>query len=131
MPADTAPDAAADWGVTLEAQSVTPSGLSIVCRQSGGTDIAELLTGSYYVIQRLENGEWTDVPYLPHEYEIAWTSEAWLIPEDAEKTWDVDWEWLYGTLTDGTYRIGKEIMNWKESGDSEQVLQYAEFTIQS
>ena len=84
------------WGVVLEVDNVTEKGLTIVCNHSGGEDVAELDTGSFYVIQKYEKAGWVDVEYLPQEYDIAWTSEAWIIQKEGTTQWDVNWEWLYG-----------------------------------
>ena len=119
-----------NWGITLVAENVTPTGLTIVCHQSGGENVAELDTGSFYTIQKLEENRWHTVEYLPHEYEIGWTAEAWIIQKDSTTTWDVDWEWLYGALPSGEYRIGKEIMNFRKTGDYDIEMAYAEFTIE-
>ena len=119
-----------NWGITLVAENVTTTGLTIVCHQSGGENVAELDTGSFYTIQKLENSSWKTVEYLPHEYEIGWTAEAWIIQKDSTTTWDVDWEWLYGALPSGEYRIGKEIMNFRKTGDYDIEMAYAEFTIE-
>ena len=118
------------WGITLEADNVTAKGLTIVCNHSGGENVAELYTGSYYVIQKLEKTGWVDVEYLPQEYELAWTYEAWIIQKEGTTQWDVNWEWLYGELSAGEYRIGKEIMNFRGTGDFDEEMVYAEFIIE-
>lgn len=118
------------WGVTLQAENVTSSGLTIVCTHSGGENVAELYTGSYYVLQRSEDSEWADVDFLPQEYDVTWTSEAWIIQKESETSWNVNWEWLYGKLPAGEYRIGKEIMNFRETGDYDKETVYAEFIIE-
>ena len=102
----------ADWGITLKAKNVTPTGLTIECEQSGGENVAELQTGSDYIIQTQKDGEWLNVEYL---LDVIWTLEAWGIPKDSTITWNVKWEGLYGKLPAGTYRIGKEIMNRKSA----------------
>jgi len=117
------------WGLALEAENVTPSGLTLLCHQSGGENIFELSTGSYYVIQRKENGEWADVEYLPQEYDVAWTAEAWMIQKGSTTTWDVNWEWLYGELPPGEYRIGKDITNFRATGDYDSEILCAEFIV--
>ena len=43
--------------------------------------------------------------------------------------WEIDWSWLYGELSQGTYRIGKTIMEFKESGASRSQNFFAEFEI--
>ena len=121
-------DTQEEWCVSLEAVNVTPKGLTIACHQMGGA-FMELSTGSYYVIQRLEDTGFVDVEYLPQEHEVAWTSEALVIFKDATTTWDVDWEWLYGELPVGEYRIGKEVMNFRGPGDYDTEMIYAHFKI--
>lgn len=130
-PADMTGDAATNpWGITLEAENVTAVGLTLICRQSGGTDVSELNTGSEYTLQRLEGDEWVDVEYLPQEYDVAWTSEAWIIQQEGVTSWDVNWEWLYGQLPAGEYRIGKTVTNFAGPGDYDSELIFAEFTIE-
>ena len=118
-----------DWGVTLEATEVTSKGMTLVCHQSGGENVVELSTGSFYTLQRQDKKKWVDVDTLPQEGEIAWDALAWLIKLDDSTNWDIAWGWLYGELPAGTYRIGKEVMNFREPGDFDTMMYYAEFTI--
>jgi len=114
----------------LETENVTPIGLTIVCHQSGGENVAELDTGSFYVIQKLKKSKWVDVEYIPQEYDVAWTAEAWPIPKEGTTTCDVNWEWLYGKLPAGEYRIGKGITNFRGPGDYDNEMVYADFVIE-
>ena len=116
-------------GVSFEVENVTAKGLTIHCRQSGGENVFELNTGSYFVIQKKENSNWIDVEYVSQENNVVWTTEAWAIHKEDTTTWDVDWEWLYGELSAGQYRIGKEIMNFRGTGDFDKQMVYAEFKI--
>ncbi|MGN0267639.1 MAG: immunoglobulin-like domain-containing protein [Lachnospiraceae bacterium] len=118
-----------DWGITLEAEDITPTGLTIRCTQSEGNPTGELNTGSWYIVENWtqENG-WKEVDYVIKD-NIGWTMEAWLIPENSTSEWEVDWEWLYGKLPVGKYRIGKEIMDFRETGDYDKEVYYAEFEI--
>ena len=118
-----------DWGVTLEATEVTSKGMTLVCHQSGGENVVELSTGSFYTLQRQDKKKWVDVDTLPQEGEIAWDALAWRIKLDDSTNWDIAWGWLYGELPAGTYRIGKEIMNFRVPGDFDTMMCYAEFTI--
>ena len=118
------------WGVTLTVEDVTPTSLTLKCTQSGGRPTGELHTGTWYVLETwTQEYGWKEVEYLPHEYEIAWTQEAWLIPMNDTCEWDVKWEWLYGELSEGKYRIGKEIMDFRNTGDYDATIYYAEFEI--
>ena len=118
-----------NWGVTLEAKNVTPKGLMITCNHAGGENTVELQTGSYYIVQRLEDDGYVEVPFIPQKHQIAWTAEAWIIEKEGETNWDVNWEWLYGELPTGKYRIGKEIVNFRDTGDYDTEIVYAEFEI--
>jgi len=128
-PADQMNSKVHEWGIILEAEKVTPSGLTILCHQSGGDDVGELTTGSYYVIQKMEEEGWVDVEYLPHEYDIGWTMEAWMIKKEDTTRWEINWEWLYGELPAGEYRIGKQVSNGRY-GQYEDEMAYAEFVIE-
>lgn len=120
-----------EWGLTLHAKNVTPEGVTIVCTQSGGSLSGELETGSYYVLEQEVQGVWCIVEYTEDakSKNIGWTAEAWIIPMNDTVEWEVDWEWLYGSLKPGHYRIGKEITDFRGSGDYDKEMYYAEFEI--
>lgn len=128
-PVSSADNTKGDWGIVLSAENVTASGLTLRCTQSGGEPTGELSTGSYYVLEQKADADWVPVELAPHEGDIAWTMEAWIIPMNGDVTWDVDWTWLYGTLPEGSYRIGKNVMDWRAPGDYDQQMAYAEFEI--
>lgn len=117
------------WGVKLTAKNITPSGLTIVCTQQDGEPTGELNTGSYYGLEVLRDGEWVAVELLPMEGELAWTSEAWMIPANEDTEWDVNWSRLYGELPAGSYRISKSIMDFRGTGDFDKETYYAGFDI--
>lgn len=122
-----------DWGVTLTAKDVTPEGMTIVCTQSGGSPSGELNTGSYYILEQEVQGVWCVVEYAENMRgkEICWDAVAWIIPMNDTVEWEVDWEWLYGSLEPGHYRIGKEVMDFRGTGDYDKEMYYAEFEIVS
>lgn len=117
-----------DWGILLETKDVSSKGLTIVCNQKGG-EVNELSTGSFYIIQRLEDDKYINIDYLPQKYDIGWTCEAYIINKNSTTAWNVNWEWLYGELPIGKYRIGKEIMNFRKTGDYDKEMGYAYFEI--
>lgn len=115
-----------DWGITLSTQEETSTGIVILCTQAGGNPTGELQTGSYYILETLQDGVWKEAPCFA---EVAWTCEAWMILPDSTVGWDVDWEWLYGELPPGVYRIGKNIMDFRDTGNYDSKMFYAEFAI--
>ena len=122
-----------NWGVTLIAKDVTPEGMTLVCTQSGGSPTGELSTGTYYVLEQEVQGVWCIVEYAENMRgkEVCWDAVAWIIPMNDTVEWEVDWEWLYGSLEPGHYRIGKEIMDFRGTGDYNKEMYYAEFEIVS
>lgn len=118
------------WGITLTVENVTPSGVTIKCTQSGGEPTGELNTGSWYSLETWtqENG-WKEMPYVI-DGEFAWTSEGWIIPMNDSCEWEVNWEWLYGQIPAGKYRIGKEIVDFRGPGDYDKAIYYAEFVVE-
>lgn len=117
-----------EWGLTLHAEDVTSKGMTIVCTQSGGSPTGELNTGTYYILERSESGAWVAIDYV-QDMEVCWDAVAWMIPLGDTVEWEVDWEWLYGSLPAGHYRIGKEIMDFRGTGDYDKEVYYAEFMI--
>ena len=114
-------------GVTLTAEEITPTGLVLVCTQSGGSATGELQTGSPYWLESRVDGQWENTPQKVEE--IFWTMEGWLIPKDSDTRWTVDWEYIYGALPAGDYRLGKEIMDFRGPGDYDVYQLYANFTV--
>ena len=122
---DGAESWAEDWGVRLSVKNVTSSGLTLICEQSGGIAEGSLETGSAYVIEKFENNIWVEVQ---PQGDAVWNMLSYLIGNTTTE-WEIDWTWLYGELSAGTYRIGKTVMEFKESGASRSQIFFAEFEI--
>ncbi len=122
-------DTTYDWGITMTAENVTPSGVDVRIEQSGGEVTGELNTGTYYIVERQENGKWLEVSQLPQVGEVTWLTVALMIQQDYHQTFPTDWGWLYGELPEGNYRIGKWITDFRGTGDYDDCMYYAEFTI--
>ena len=115
------------WGLVLAAEDVTATGLTLRFVQSGGEPFGELQTGSPYWLEREENGEWTAVEPLMED--VAWDMMAYLISMDGETEMAVDWTALYGQLPAGSYRLGKSVMDFRDTGDYDQKDYYACFVV--
>ena len=72
---------------------------------------------------------WKEVETVIDKQQVGWTSEAYMILEDSTSEWEVNWEWLYGELPVGKYRIGKQITDWREPGDYDTVVYHVPFEI--
>ena len=118
-----------EWGIQMTVENVTPSGLTLVCNQTGGENIVELNTSSFYNVQVLKDGNYVDVNYILEPNDIAWTSEAYIVALNDTTTWDINWETLYGKLPVGQYRIAKEIINFKGVGQNDEAYIFVDFEI--
>lgn len=117
-----------EWGLTFTVRDATPTGATLIWEQSGGSPTGELETGSDFFLERLEDGEWEAVPYVASN--IAWTSEGYLVPmgETVEKT--VNWEWIYGELSTGEYRVCKDFSDFRETADYDTKTLRAPFVLE-
>lgn len=113
-------------GVQLSVANVTPTGLTLICNQSGGEPTGELQTGTAYSLEKDVNGVWQAVE--PMEV-MGWNDEALIIEKDGKTEWNIGWSLVYGTLPAGKYRIGKDIMDFRAAGDYDISICYAEFEI--
>ncbi|MBQ7897727.1 MAG: hypothetical protein IJ323_04945 [Clostridia bacterium] len=93
-----------EWTIEMTVSDVTPTGLKGKITHSG--DNVNAITGSRFVLEKLVDGEWTEADAL---CEPAWYLLAYPIPNNDSYEFDVNWEWLYGTLLSGHYRIVKDV----------------------
>lgn len=119
-----------EWGLTLSAENVTPSGMTIVFNQMNGKQTGELDTGDWYALYKEEGGEWKELPFIvDDDVNVGWNSVAYMLPKGGERKMEVNWEWLYGKLEPGKYRINKEVMDFRETGDFDEKIYSLEFEI--
>ena len=116
-----------NWGLTLSVKNVTESGLTLVCTQSGGEPTGELQTGSEYHLIVLKDGTWQDVPTIIDEY--GWNTIAYIVEKNDSTEFEIKWEWLYGKLPTGTYRLTKGFTDFRKSGDYDNFTYWTEFEI--
>lgn len=69
------------------------------------------------------------VETLPSESERAFTDEASNITMNDIKRWGINWKERYGVLPSGNYRISKEIVDFRDSGNYDEKIYYAKFNL--
>lgn len=116
-----------DWGLTLSVKDVTPTGLTLVCTKNGGNSTGELMCGEEYQLVALKEGAWKSVPTVITNY--GFNSMGYWVSEGTDTEFEIDWEWLYGKLTAGTYRLTKSFMDFRETGDYDTAMYWVEFEI--
>lgn len=115
-----------DWGITLSVEDVTPTGMKLLIKQSGGSPTGDLEYGEDYHIEQFTDGAWQQVQPLetPAFLAMAYPLEPNTVAEET-----LNWEVVYGELSPGQYRIAKEFMDFRGPGDYNKAMFYAEFII--
>ena len=98
-----------DIAVIMTVKNVTPTGLTVHFWQYENKDIGELDYGEDFTLEKLEGDTWVLLPQIIDN--AAFTLVAYVIPPGGEAEMDVNWEWLYGKLEPGTYRINKTVLD--------------------
>ena len=117
------------WGLTLCADDVTDSGLTLKFEHRGQELSGELSTGSWYNLEANFDGEWTLVEPLVDN--TTWTTMAYMIKQNDVTEFPVNWKNLYGRLKPGQYRLTKEVLYVRAPGDFDKDLYKVEFAVVS
>ena len=114
-------------GVTMFTKkgSVDKKGLTL---RFGNKIKPEVIYGEDFILEKEIDEKWYELPVII-DGEYGFNDIAYEITFEGGPDWDVDWQWLYGELEEGHYRIIKEISNFKENGDYEKYYLSAEFDI--
>ena len=122
-----------DWGLTLSVDNVTSTGLTLVVTQSGGNPTGEfLMTGEPYRLFTLVDGTWEVVEELPLPEGVdgrAWNSIGYPISKGETREFEINWEWMFGELPSGTYRLIKNFMDFRETANYDSADFWVEFEI--
>lgn len=117
------------WGIYLSADNVTPSGMTLKIEQFGGKATGELQTGEWFKLETTVNDKWQEVNTNPL-IDFAWHQTAYSIKRNDITELDVEWEWLYGKLPSGYYRLSKEITDFRKTKDYDKEIYDVYFTIE-
>lgn len=90
--------------ITMTIDNVTPTGATILITDNTGE---ENVYGEWYRIEKFENETWQEVEIVAEN--PVFTSIGYLLDENNQLELQVNWDWLYGSLNSGRYRLIKEI----------------------
>lgn len=117
------------WGITLYTDNVTPKGLTLKIEQFGGNPSGTLEYGTPYILETTVDDEWQEVKTTTGE-PLVWTLPAYGIKMNDITEININWEYGYGELKPGFYRLRKEITDFRESGDYDKETYEVYFTIE-
>lgn len=111
----------ADVKMLMEKYKSTEGALEIV-NNSG----KELGTGNKYDIQMKVDGKWYRIEQL---YDALWKDVAYILPDGQTIIITTQWSLMYGKLPVGSYRIVKEVTDYRAPGDYDTYYLATEFEI--
>ena len=117
------------WGITLYADDVTPKGMTLKIEQFGGNPTGTLEYGADYVLETTVNDEWQPVETVTGE-PLVWNALAYGVKMNDISELNINWEYGYGELKPGYYRLKKEFMDFRATGDFDKETYEVYFTIE-
>ena len=102
-------------GVTATLRDISNVGANLIIRREDDDDGAEVIYGEAYILQRQVDGEWQDAETVPDNY--GFPMVGYNVPGGAEASIYYNWEWLYGALEPGEYRMVWDVSR-KDSGSA-------------
>lgn len=94
--------------IAIKADTLTPTSAVVLIRNENDYICT---FGTYYSIEEKRNDKWYELPYIIKD-DIGWDDLGIDVGKTNESKIEVereeDWEWLYGSLSPGEYRIVKE-----------------------
>ena len=97
-----------DISVIMDVRNVTPTGAVVHLNQYDNREQDELIYGMAFSLEKKVGDSWERLPVIV-EGDWCFTEEGYPIPQGGDAEMETDWEWLYGTLEPGTYRICKSV----------------------
>lgn len=90
--------------VTVQIYDISLTGATIIITDKNKEPYTY---GQWYKIEKEENGKWIELP--PKIKNYGFNDLGYLVDENNEVKFVMDWEWLYGKLDLGSYRIIKKV----------------------
>lgn len=117
-----------DIGLSMIINNISRTGADLSFIQYDGNPRGDLEYGDDFIIEKNEKGEWKEATIVL-EGVYGYNAIAYHITKDGVTDFEIDWEWLYGELESGEYRIGKGVIDFLETGSYDKYMIYAHFVI--
>lgn len=111
--------------MTVESETVSSTGLTVVFKN---TSEMNCIYGEFYALEVKSGDRWVEVP-ITFDGNYGFSAIGYQLDNDGSSEWSTNWEWLYGVLEPGDYRIIKDILDFRDTGDYDQYYLSAEFSI--
>lgn len=114
-------------GVTMAGKddTISATGITVVLKNNSDK---ECIYGEFFLLEQKFNNSWYEVPVII-DGNYGFNSIGYELSPGDSGEWEIDWDWLYGSLEAGQYRIIKDILDFRDTGDFDKYFLAAEFTI--
>jgi len=119
-----APEDGSHFAMAIKKGTVTSTGATLVLENKTNK---QAMYGQPFEIDRKTGDEWVEL--IPEIENYAFTMEAFTVPAGQFREMEVLWEWLYGRLSAGQYRIVKNMNVESTDGIGYESTLTAEFKI--
>ena len=104
-------------GLHFSLKEISPTGATLVYNQyDAQAPTGQLEYGEAFVLEVKKDGAWEEAPVVV-EGPYGFDDPAYLISAGGITERELSWEWLYGALGPGEYRIRKEINDFRKTAD--------------
>lgn len=111
--------------MTVKEETVSPSKLVVLFTNSS---TSKCIFGEFFILEKKLNGKWYQVA-VAIDGNYGFNSIGYNLPPGETIEFTVDWKWLYGSLDTGEYRIVKDILDFRDTGDYDTYYLAGEFSI--
>ena len=84
--------------------------------------------GEFFSLEKKVKECWYRVPVVV-KGDYAFNTIGYELPSNGKSEMVVDWNWLYGSLNTGEYRIIKNVSDFRGTGDYDDYILAAEFSV--
>lgn len=113
-----------DVTMTIKENTLSPRGATIIITDTNKKE--KHIYSEYYRIERQDNGNWVSVDT---KTEADFSTLGIEKDNDNKIELDIDWEWLYGSLPKGNYRLAKKAEVYKNNKNKGERFVYVEFRV--
>lgn len=111
--------------MTAKSESVSPTGLTVVFENNSEQQI---IYSEDLLLEESIEDQWYEVP-ITISGDYGYEDIGYEVNPGEDSSISIDWEWLYGDLDEGYYRIAKRVLDFRGTGDFEEHILTAEFEI--
>ena len=114
-----------DISMEVKEESISPQRLTLIFENKSNN---EAIYGDYFLLEEKIDGQWYQVP-VTFDGNYGFNDIGYGLGNGEIKDHELDWEWLYGSLDQGQYRIIKDLLDFRKAGDFDVYYLGAEFQI--